>query len=83
VNLKMWEHMGHYVIAESEEEATSFLLPELANLGEEPEDKIEWEAMSDKADFHFTPDDGVTTIVKSCADWCADHGKGYFCSENY
>lgn len=76
MKLKVWEHMGHYVIAESESEATSFLLPELARLGEKPEDKIEWEALED--DFEFGLDDDLDS--KTCAELCAEHGKGYFAS---
>lgn len=77
MNLKVWEHMGHYVIAESEEEATTFLLPELARLGEEPEGKIEWNALED--DFEFDMDDDHRR--DTCAELCAKHGKGYFASD--
>lgn len=77
MKLKVWEHMGHYVIAESEQEATTFLLPELARLGEGPEDKIEWKALED--DFEFDMDDDHRR--DTCAELCAKHGKGYFASD--
>jgi hypothetical protein len=81
MSLKMWEYAGHYVIAESEQEATSFLVQELADLGEEPEGEIVWKALDDDTDFCFY--DGDDTVTKTCAEWCAEHGKGYFASENW
>lgn len=81
MNLKVWEYMGHFVIAESKEEATTFLLPELADLEEEPEGEIVWKALDGDAEFQYEgPDD---PDIKTCAEWCAEHGKGYFASENW
>lgn len=81
MNLKVWEYMGHFVIAESEEEATAFLLPELADLEEESDGEIVWNALDDDHDFLFY--DGKDDVEKTCAEWCAEHGKGYFASENW
>ena len=65
-----------FVIADSPEDADA-VMRDLKYDGP----AMPWTQMPDERPFTF--DDGQAIVKKTCGEWCAERGRGYFCAENY
>ncbi len=67
-----------FVIAESPEDADA-VVRDLKYDGP----AMEWQQMPDDRPFTADLDNGEGPVKRTCAEWCAARGRGYFCALNY
>lgn len=81
--MKFWRiDDSEYVIAPTADEAWRLALAADV-LGSEPNfDDAEIDELPPDRVFEFH-DDGGLTRSKTCGEWCADLGPGYFCSADW
>jgi hypothetical protein len=78
-DLHVWTDEEEFVIAASPEDADA-VMRDMRYDGP----PIAWWQMPDDRPFTYCPDnDEATAVKKTCAEWCAEKGRGYFCSANY
>lgn len=83
--LHMWTNDHEWVIAESEDDAWAVWE---AHIGEKRADyqaSMEWHKCDPTKPFTFVDvdEDPPVKTTKTRAEWIAEHGRGYFASEDY
>lgn len=76
---------GDYVIAHSPEDASALYA---AEYGPHDDDDCQWEALSPDRMFTASPDEPaggpmVNAKRQTIAEWIAERGRGWFCTENF
>ena len=82
MTLSVWHDGDDWVIAESAEDATAVWIEYYG----EPAEELRWKRWEDNRTlsmFDFGDDDEVTKIMRTCAEWIAQQGRGWLCGANY
>ena len=82
MDLHVWTNDEEYVIAATPDDADA-VMREVGHVMTD-EEKGQFYRLPDDRPFTFCPDNDEASVVKkTCAEWCAEKGRGYFCAVNY
>ena len=82
MSLSVWSDGEDWVVAESAEDATAIWTEHYG----EPAEELYWKRWDDGRTlsvFDFDEDDNVHKVMRPCAEWIAQNGRGWLCSVNY
>ena len=71
-----------WIVASSPEEARTLAIEELGS-GHYDIESEEYELCSDDEPLTIRDEDKNERVTKTCAEWCADNGKGFLCSTEH
>lgn len=81
-DLHVWTNDEEFVIARDVDDADAVMREVGCTMT--AEEKRQLYRLPDERPFTFCPDnDEATAVKKTCAEWCAEKGRGYFCAANY
>ncbi len=82
MSLSVWTDGEDWVVAESAEDATAIWTEHYG----EPAEELHWKRWDDVRTlsvFDFDEDGNVHKVMRPCAEWIAQNGRGWLCSVNY